>query len=668
MFNPKRSGNLYGLFLSSCLLIFLHASIAAQCGGTYFKKLSTTLVPINGIMSASADLNGDGIPDLTGIEENTQQIVRDKFIILPSNGSGGFGAPITFNTPGETIYRYVVGDFDNDTYKDILLIHYLKYRVYRNNGDGTFTAQTLVENGQVIIPLFLIDINNDGKGDFISEKQGGVYYEIGNGDGTFQSPVRITTKQTLLAGDFNADSKIDFIDGSDLFLNQGNGTFTTVTNPITLGTNEIIRDVRDYTGDGKADIATVTETLNGKVSLFTNLGNNSFQRTDYPFSFPNLSAPATFNFIPGNFSGNASPDILLSVPLFTKTLVYTNNGTGTFTQQTFDYKFNGNLTGDFDGDGKTDSVVLSNGNRYATPAHKLFSEITATVQKNVCNPFGQSRIVDYNASGATDYSYWTPSNGRWVFLPSEPPYLLTYVINWGSASNGDIPAPGDFDGDGKTDRAVYRNSTGVWWIFRTSDGQPSAVQFGLPGDKPVVGDYDGDSISDLAVWRPSDGNWYILFMGTQSYTIAHWGQSGDKPVPEDYDGDGKTDLAIFRPSTGTWYVLKSSDLNFFALQFGISTDRPIAADYDGDGKADIAVQRDSTSVFYVLRSYNLDFAAYQYGSAGDIPQPGDYDGDFVSDFSVFRPSNGSWYVFYNSSPINFGVTNVIPTSSLLRIE
>ena len=674
MFRDKVLKNLFGFLF--CLLILLHIETAAQCAGTYFKRFSPTLVQQNAAISYSVDMTGDGIPDLLGTVINPQTGDRNKVFILPSNGSGGFGAPLTLDMPNN-IVSFTAGNFDSDNFKDLFVRFEFptpNFRIYKNNGNGTFT-QFASQSGQGgLSALFLMDINNDGKGDLIAHTSfnSATTSRLGNGDGTFQSGVQIATGSALSTGDFNGDGLPDFMIADDLLINQGGGNFSTVNNVITFQNNESVRDARDYNADGKTDLVTYKRSQPPSISLHLNNGNNTFTRNEFPVNTDQQFLDVGGFVLAGNFSGNAGPDVIYISPTYGQTYVFTNDGAGNLSLQILKYVFSGtlNLTGDYDNDGKTDALVVSNGFSPTSTPPKLFQELTVTFQKNVCVPAGQTRYVDFDGTGTTDYSYWTPDTGWWGYLSTTSGGTsgAGRFFLFGSGNLGDLPTPGDFDGDATTDYAVYRNSSGTWWINRSSDGQAAAIQFGLPGDKPVVGDYDGDSISDLAVWRPSDGNWYILFMGPQSYTIVHWGTDGDKPVPEDYDGDGKTDLAVFRPSNGTWYYLKSSDLNFGVVQFGLGTDKPIPADYDGDGKADIAVWRESNNIMHLLRSYNLGYSSYLLGSPGDIVQPGDYNGDNVSDFAVYRPSSQRWGLWFRTPGINFGGNNIIPTASMLKIE
>ena len=57
-----------------------------------------------------------------------------------------------------------------------------------------------------------------------------------------------------------------------------------------------------------------------------------------------------------------------------------------------------------------------------------------------------------------------------------------------------------------------------------------AIQFGASGDLPVPADYDGDGKTDAAVYRPLDGNWYLQ-QTTSGFTAIHFGIAEDKPTP-----------------------------------------------------------------------------------------------------------------------------------------
>jgi hypothetical protein len=106
-------------------------------------------------------------------------------------------------------------------------------------------------------------------------------------------------------------------------------------------------------------------------------------------------------------------------------------------------------------------------------------------------------------------------------------------------------------------------NTGIAARSETLEVMGQAVrirQAGTGGAAQLPGDYDGDVKSDLAVWRPSSGVWYVLTSSSNYTTFLSqgWGVATDIPVPGDYDGDGKVDLAAWRPSSGVWYVLTSS--------------------------------------------------------------------------------------------------------------
>jgi hypothetical protein len=254
-----------------------------------------------------------------------------------------------------------------------------------------------------------------------------------------------------------------------------------------------------------------------------------------------------------------------------------------------------------------------------------------------------------DGKGKADIAVFRPSTGTWFVRESSG--SATYV--WGGGA--DIPVAGDYDGDGKADIAVFRPSTGTWYI-RYSSGAPfAALVWGGLGDVAVPGDYDGDGITDIAIFRPSTGTWYIRYSSGAPFAALVWGGLGDIAVPGDYDGDGITDVAIFRPTTGTWYIRYSATPTYAAIVWGGVGDIAVPGDYDGDGKTDIAVFRPSTGTWYVRDSSGASFPALIWGDVGDIAVPGDYDGDGKTDIAVFRPSTGTWSIRYSGTPTSAAI-------------
>jgi hypothetical protein len=135
---------------------------------------------------------------------------------------------------------------------------------------------------------------------------------------------------------------------------------------------------------------------------------------------------------------------------------------------------------------------------------------------------------DFDGDGVTDSNIFRPATGQWFILNSGT--NTASIVQWGQ--NGDIPVDGDFDGDRVADQAIFRPSDGSWWIHKSSDAQTIITVFGATGDKPVTGDYDKDGKTDIAFWRPSNGNFFIARSSANFSTFFGYGfgSPGDIPI------------------------------------------------------------------------------------------------------------------------------------------
>ncbi len=304
---------------------------------------------------------------------------------------------------------------------------------------------------------------------------------------------------------------------------------------------------------------------------------------------------------------------------------------------------------DFDGDGRQDFSVLrfpTVAPPGVAPITYYNFNSTSGIQIADWGDFNRDIAVpgDYDGDSKGDLALYRPGatagdfSNFFIFRSSDN---TAQVVTFGV--NGDQAICRDYDGDGKVDIAVYRRgaaptANAEWWIRQSSTGTNRVVTWGITGtpsvsgDTPVPGDYDGDGKFDVAVYRfggIAPNNTFLVFRSSDSaVSFTSWGNfQTDYILPGDYDGDGKFDYAAGRTgATSTtpmvWWILQSSNNQVRAVQWGLTSDLPVQGDYDGDARTDIALYRPgatagSSNTFWVLRSFDLSAQQTTWGIRGD---------------------------------------------------
>jgi|SRR5579859_84617 len=284
---------------------------------------------------AVADVNEDGKPDLV-----VTNFYSDTVGVLLGNGNGTFQPVVTYGTAGSggsNPYSVAVADVNGDGKPDLVVVNYVMANylsktvgVLLGNGDGTFRPAVAYGSGGVIpLSVAIADVNGDGKPDLLvanfwasfQNLNGTVGVLLGNGDGTFQSPIAYASGGTggpnsggsVAVADVNGDGNPDLLVANEgnasvgVLLGRGDGTFQPVVTYGSGGTGATSVAAADVNGDGKLDVLVATS---GSTTVGVLLGNGdgTFQPA-VTYGSGGLNRASSVGV--GDVNGDASPDVLV---------------------------------------------------------------------------------------------------------------------------------------------------------------------------------------------------------------------------------------------------------------------------------------------------------------------------------------------------------------------
>lgn len=501
-----------------------------------------------------------------------------------------------------------------------------------------------------------------------------------------------TTRKLIAPGDFNGDRRPDLLvrkpDGTLWFLpGNGAGKFGTAIR-IGHGWNifDTILGVGDYNSDGKPDL--LARKPSGALSFYAGTGQVSSTSSGY-LRARTISSRGWEQYkrlIPtGDLNSDNRPDTLAIKP-DGSLWFYPGDGNGSYSPRVrvgsgFRIYNDVSGVGDYNGDGRADLfAVAQDGSSWLYPGKGTTGNGTSGFATRVnISGSGWNRYAqvvgggDYDADGHADMVAAKP-DGSYYFYSGAPITDPGYTARWPTGTTvwkgyTHVIAPGDFNGDKKSDLIATKPDGTMWLIAGRGSGaydKPRRIGHGWQVfDKIVsVGDYTGDRIDDLVARRVT-GTLY-LYPGTGRVDSGHnglgprrqigsygWNQYNRLIGAGDLDSDHKDDLLATKPD-GTVYLYRGLGNGNHRPRIKVARNRQIfdrilgVGDYDRDGRNDLVNRKRDGSLWLTAGTGTGRFAhSERIGRSGwdkfsHILGGSDYDGDGRADMLVTLNTGSLW--------------------------
>ena len=251
-------------------------------GGTFIKILNDPVVTDKSYSHGVSwvDYDNDGFLDLFVTDYFSTKFNQ----LFHNNGDGTFSEANSAAPTLEASFSVsgAWGDYNNDGYVDLFVSNTEgnNNSLYKNMGNGSFlkiNTGEIVNDGGNTVGASWGDYDNDGDLDLFVSNAGNQNNNLyqNNGNETF---TKITTGNIVNDGghshgsawaDYDNDGDLDLFVGNDqdqnnfLYANNGDGTFTSITNDITQdGGQSFGAAWADYDNDGDVDLFIANHQLN----------------------------------------------------------------------------------------------------------------------------------------------------------------------------------------------------------------------------------------------------------------------------------------------------------------------------------------------------------------------------------------------------------------------